>query len=118
MQARGIKFDDPAPTIKSRRNEMMKEIHEFYTKDKLRTDKINCYRWLRRNKLKVTKENVERWKKTSGEMRKEISPATLASFWLSHIPTNDLPYIISIARDMERRKENFNKWLFWAIKAN
>ena len=35
---------------------------------------------------------------------------------LSHIPTKDLYYITSQARDMKNRGESFSKYLFWAIK--
>ena len=117
MQSNGFKFDDPKTIAKSSRNEFMAQIHQFYLDDKFISDRLNYAKWLRRNKLKPCQENIDKWKKTSGEFRKPITPASLASFWLAHIPTTDLYYLISIAKDKKNRKESFNKWLFWAIKA-
>lgn len=101
---------------KSSRTEMMATLYEFYEKEKYNTDKLAYANWLYRNKLKPSFENIEKWKKTSGEYRKQITSKSFASFWLSHIPTGDLYYLISIAKDMENRKQSFNKWLFWSLK--
>lgn len=59
---------------------------------------------------------VDNYKK-SKEFRKPITIKSFCSFWLAHIPTKDLYYINSYARDMDRRGENFNKWLFFNLKA-
>lgn len=103
---------------KSKRAELIQEIHELYKKDKWFLDRRQCTNWINRNGMKPTKENVERWKKESGEFRSEISPKSLASFWLAHIPTDHLFYIISVGKDMRNRNQSFNKWLFWALKVD
>lgn len=111
-------FHEPEKTFLTKRNEMMKELHEAYLRDKYNSDKINYVRWLKRNKFAPSTENIARWKKSSGEFRTPITPKSFASYWLAHIPTSDLYYLISIAKDKANRKESFNRWLFWAIKTN
>lgn len=113
LQQKGVAFKK---TSKSQRNELMKEIHELYVADKWLLDRANCAKWLSRKKMKPIVANVEKWKKESGEFRKPITPASLASFWLSHIPTEDLFYILSIGKDKKQRNESFNRWLFWSLK--
>lgn len=111
----GIEFR-PSRQVKSQRAELMQQIHEFYLKDKWVNDRKLCAKWLSRKKMKPTKENVEIWKKESKEFRKPITAKSLASFWLCHIPTHDLYYIVSIAKDKKERGESFNRWMFWSIK--
>lgn len=115
MKQRGS-FQEPDKKFLSQRNEFMKELHEAYLQDKYNLDKLNYVRWLKRNKFSPSTENIARWKKGSGEFRTPITPKSFASFWLAHIPTHDLYYLVSIARDKQNRKESFNKWLFWALK--
>lgn len=115
LQNEGVTFSE---TKRKSRNDWIKEIYEFYLKDKKNLD-INQYkRWLLRNKKRHSLSNAEHWKTSSKEWRKPITDKSFASFWLSHIPTSDLPYISSIARDKLNRGESFNKWLFWAIKSD
>jgi len=112
LQQKGVAFKK---TDKSQRNALMKELHELYLADKLVNDKKNCATWLSRRKMKPLVTNVDKWKKESGEFKTPITPASLASFWLCHMKTEDLFYLISIAKDKANRKESFNKWLFWSI---
>lgn len=113
---RGLQFQKTGRG-KTQRNELMKQIHDCYIKDKWLSDRANCAKWLSIKRLSPTKENVDVWKKQSGEYYKPITPASLASFWLGHIKTEDLFYIVSIAKDKINRKENFVKWLFWSLRA-
>jgi hypothetical protein len=103
---------------RSQRNELMKQIHEIYLKDAETQDRIRCKNWLVVKRLNpMIPKNVQLWKDTSGEYYKnKITPASMASYWLSHVPTEDLFFLVSIGKDKLQRKESFNKWLFWAIK--
>lgn len=94
----------------------MQELHEAYLNDKRTLDKTNYVRWLKRNKFAPSTDNIARWKKTSGDFKNPITPKSFASFWLGHVPTTDLYYLVSIAKDKQHRKESFNKWLFWALR--
>lgn len=111
-----MKYEAPVKKYRSSRNKLMEELHQFYKDDKYILDRQAYAKWLFRNKLKPSPENIQKWKKTSGEYYPEITPASFASFWLGHIPTDHLYYLISIAKDKKNRKESFNKWLFWALK--
>lgn len=37
---------------------------------------------------------------------------------LSHIPTEDLPYVISVGKDYKHRHGSFGKYLYGSIKVN
>lgn len=102
------------PKYSSSRTEMIAKLYDFYEKDKKRLDHIAYAKWLFRNRYKPSPQNIEKWKATI-EFRKPITPASFASFWLGHIRTGDLYYLLSIAQDMENRKKSFNKWLLWSL---
>ena len=74
----------------------------------------NYIAWLKQNRFKHSRDTVEEFKKIAP---KEISVKSFCSFWLGHLKTEDLYYLLSIAKDKEQRGESFNKWLFWALKA-
>lgn len=90
LEERGIVFVENKS--KSERSELMEQLYNFYLQDKEILDK----------KSKI--------------VRKPISIKSFVSFWLSHIPTRDLYYLISIAKDKQARGQSFNKWLFWSLK--
>ena len=100
---------------KNHRRCLFRELYPYYERDWKKQTWKNYQIWLRNNRLKDSKENQAKFKK-SDMFFKKISDASFASFWLSHMRTEDLYYLISIAKDKENRKESFNKWLFWAIK--
>lgn len=103
------------PRFKSERAELFNELYGHYSKC-YRKDTWEAYKkWLQKNKLKHTAENTAKFKK-SPDYRKKITIKSFCSFWLGFVATNDLYYLISIAKDKEARGENFNKWLFWALK--
>lgn len=104
------------PKFKSQRAELFAELYTYYEKSYKHNSWLNYIAWLKANRFKHTRERVEQYKK-SKEFRKKITIKSFCSFWLSFMKTNDLYYLISIAKDKERRKENFNKWLFWSIKS-
>lgn len=107
------KYQVEKPTL-SERSQILKEIYEHYE----RSYKMNVWsdyiKWLKANKYKHSKEKISEYDKLKF---KKITISSFCSFWLSHIPTKDLYYILSYAKDLENRKQNFNKWLFYNLKA-
>lgn len=97
---------------KNERRTIMKELYSFYEISYKKNSWDNYILWLKSNRLKHNPENIEKFKKIN---YKKITPSSFASFWLGFIPTKDLYYILSEAKDRHRRGMNFNKWLFWAI---
>lgn len=47
---------------------------------------------------------------------KKDTEKSFCSYRLGFMKTDDLYFLISIAKDKDNRGENFNRWLFWAIK--
>lgn len=101
---------------KSQRAEIISQIYEYYLLDNKKQNWKNYIKWLKCNKLKHSKDNMSIFKKTK-EYHKNIPIKSFCSFWLSHIKTFDLFYILSIAKDKNNRNESFNKWLFWSLKS-
>jgi len=102
------------PKFKSQRAELLCELYSYYEKDyKIQAWK-SYIQWLKANRMKHTIINLQEYKKVAYP---KITVKSFCSFWVSHIPTNDLYYLISIARDYSNRGQSFNKWLFFALKA-
>lgn len=103
------------PKIKtSKRAEFISQIFEVYNSEsqKLFRKKENWKRycnWARENKLADNKENQTKFKKTKLFI-KEHSLKTVCYF-LSPIPTSSLDYIVSVAKDMQHRNQNFSGYL-------
>lgn len=103
---------EPNPP-KSERAELLGKLYNIYELDyKIQTWKEYC-KWLKQNKFNNSKIKVEEYRKIAYP---KIQIKNFCSFWLSHIPTEDLYYLISIMNDIKNRKGSPNKWLFWAIK--
>lgn len=101
------------PTFKSERAELLSQLYQFYEED-YKIQKWKEYvGWLKQNRKKHSLEMIEEYKRISF---KKISLKTFCSYWLSHIPTDDLYYLVSFARDKHNRKESFNRWLFYNLK--
>ena len=107
-----IKLENPAP-FRSERNELFNQLYAFYEKSWKKNMWIDYIAWLKKNHFKHSKEKVLAYKKVAYP---KISEKSFCSYWLGHIPTNDLYYLVSIAKDKDNRGENFNRWLFWALK--
>lgn len=103
------------PKFRSERNSIFNELYSYYEKSYKKNTWQEYLSWLKANKIKHTREHVEMFKKTP-TFRKQITVKSFCSFWLGFMKTQDLYYLVSIAKDKENRGENFNKWLFWAIK--
>lgn len=98
----------------SQRNDILRQIYSFYDSDRevFLTKKKNWKRYvefLKENKIKDTKENQERFKK-SKKFIKKMSSSTVAYF-VSHIPTNDLYYVLSVVKDKSFRNESVGAYI-------
>lgn len=101
------------PKFRSERNALFNELYKYYDKSWRKNMWSDYISWLKKNKYKHSKENVALYKKKAFP---KISEKSFCSYWLSFMKTNDLYYLISIAKDKDQRGENFNKWLFWSLK--
>lgn len=108
-----MKMENPVPKFKSQRAELFNDLYSFYEKDYKKQKWKEYISWLKKNRKKHTKEAIAEFRLVSYP---KISIRSFCSFWLGHIPTDDLYYLVSIARDCDNRGISFNKWLFWALK--
>ena len=103
----------------SERNSVLKEIYFCYENDKTNRRKENWKRyckWCRDWKLPNNKESENKFKKSKFFI-KELSPKVLA-IKLAHIPTKDLYYVRSVAKDKYNRGENVGAFILGSIKIN
>lgn len=104
----GVKF-------RSNRAELFNELYSLYEKSYKKNMWDEYRQWLRKNRFKHTTYTLEQFKKSSA-YRKQIPVGSFCSFWFGFLTTSDLCYLISVAKDKDKRGENLNKWLFWSIK--
>lgn len=107
-------YEIPKKKKTSQRAEFIKVIFDIYSSEtqKMFRKKSNWKRycdWARENHLADNKENQEKFKKTKLFI-KEHSLKTICYF-LAPIPTSSLDYIVSVAKDMQNRKQNFSGYL-------
>ena len=102
------------PKIRSERAELIDKIYAIYTSptQKIFRRKQNWLRycqWCRDNKLPNSKENQAKFKKSKYFIREH----NIKSFcyFISVIPQADLYYILSVARDMDKRGQNFGGFI-------
>lgn len=108
------KYKNDKPKL-SQRNELFKELYQYYERSYKKNTWTNYINWLKRNKIKHSKISLEEFKK-SKDYHKKIDEKSFATYWLVWANRETLYYMISIAKDMENRNQNFNRWLFWAIR--
>lgn len=108
---------------KKKRKDLIKELYEVYVLENKFENYFRYRHYLKKNKKINTKEIVEEFKKAKlPQNTKYIKPFTDTFFAirLSHIPTEDLYYLISVEKDIINRKGykkcSFSKWLFFSIK--
>lgn len=103
----------------NQRQTLIKELYEVYELENKVENYIRYKHWLKKNK--GTPEDFKKAKLPID--KKYIKPNTPSFFAirLSHIPTEDLYYLISRKNDFKWRdkykKSAFTKWLFFSIKA-
>ncbi len=99
---------------RSERAFLIEEIYNLYTSknQKLHRKKANWKRYieyLKENRTPNSKENQEKFKK-SKKFIKEHDIKRFC-FLISHLKEKDLYYVLSVAKDMENRNENFGAWI-------
>jgi hypothetical protein len=106
-----------AVQFKSSRAELFNELYSLYEQSYKKNVWDDYRKWLARNRFRHNQQRALEFKKTK-DFRKPITVRSFCSFWFGFLKTDDLYYLLSVARDKTRRGENLNKWLFWAIKSN
>lgn len=99
----------------SERNDLMKQIYAFYDTEQevVLTKRANWRKYiahLKENKLKDSKEEQLKFKKSKLFIRK-FSDKSMASFWLSHVKTPDLFYVLSVSKDKSFRNESVGAYI-------
>lgn len=103
----------------SERTDVVRQIFEVYQSDRTGRKIENWKRFClfcREKKIKNTSDTRKAFKKTSLFIR-ESTPRNLA-VKLSHIPTQDLYYILSVSKDRLSRHESVGGFIFGSIKQN
>lgn len=104
-------------TAKSQRNDLMNQIYSFYLTDQERVHnkkyRLKLYQvWLKENKYRHTMERALEFKKTKTyKNTKGFTPKTMACFFLSHVKTKDLFYVLSVAKDKYMRNESVGMYI-------
>lgn len=96
------------------RNDILKQIYSFYDTEQeiILTKKANWKKYiefLKRNKVRDSQEQQGVFKKSKFFIRK-MTPSGL-SYFLSHIPTKDLWYILSVVKDRAFRNESVGVYI-------
>jgi hypothetical protein len=115
-----LKQPEPIKKRGSERTDILRQIYSFYDteQEKIHTKKENWKRYVKfckDNKLCDSKENQMRFKKSKNFI-KHITDKSMASFWLSHIPTKHLYYILSVAKDKSFRNESVGAFICGATR--
>ena len=103
------------PKQRSKRAELIQELYDIYMNDtQIRhRKKANWKRyceWCRSNKTPDSKEAQTKFKKSKSYIKTHNIKTFV--YFLSVIPTSDLDYLISVAKDMNNRNQNFSGYLF------
>lgn len=98
---------------KSERSELVKEIYEEHYCYWNSKSNLDAFKYTYKEKDR-TPENQAKFKKSKAYYPK--MQIVRFCMKIAHIPTKDLYYLVSVAKDMKNRKQNFNKWLFWSMK--
>lgn len=98
---------------RSERADLINQIYEFYRKSNKSENWKRYIKWLRYNKFKHSQQSIQNFKKHKDCLKARLIKSF--AIMLAHIPTKDLYYILSIARDKDNRKENFSGWLMGEI---
>lgn len=111
-----LKRLDLKPTKKklNPRNDILKQIYAFYDTEQevVLTKRANWKRYIETLKKQKVKDSIEQQRafKKSKLFINKISPSSMA-FFLSHIPTQDLFYILSVSKDKSFRNESVGAYI-------
>lgn len=111
--------EEPQKKKRSQRSDLTAQIYEIYTSEQQRNfrKRENWKRyivWLKDNRTPDSKENQAKFKKSKSFIKEH--PVKTIVFFVSHIPTADLHYILSLAKDMQFRNQNFSSYLLGSLK--
>lgn len=100
---------------KSLRNDLFKQIYSFYytEQEKMLKKKANWKRYvqyLKDYKLPNTFDNQKKFKKSKFFIRK-MTDKQMACFFLAHVKTDDLWFVLSVAKDKAFRKESVGAYI-------
>lgn len=109
IEANRIALEKSTHKGKSERGDVLSQIYELYRKSNKKENWKRYIKWLKFNRIKHTKLSVEDFKKSKDCLTARVIKSF--AIMLSHIPTSDLYYILSIAKDKDNRGENFSGWL-------
>lgn len=103
------------PKQRSQRAELIEQLYNIYMSDtQVRHRKITNWKryceWCRNNKTPDSKEAQSKFKKSKSYIKTHNIKTFV--YFLSVIPTSDLDYLISVAKDMNNRNQNFSGYLF------
>ncbi len=104
---------------KSERAQVIKEIYSIYTSmgerklRKIENWKRYC-QWAKDNRVPKGPEGIKKFKKTEFF----IKESNIGSFcyFISHIKTKDLYYLLSVCKDKDNRGQSCGAWLFSSVK--
>lgn len=99
---------------KSERADTISKIYDIYTSptQRLIRKKENWKRyvkWCKMNKQPNSKESQAKFKKSKLYIKEH--PVKTICYFISHIPTKDLYFLLSVGKDMENRNQNFSRYL-------
>lgn len=109
-----VPFSKPTKVRLNPRNDILKQIYAFYDtqQEVVLTKRANWKRYIENLKLRKVKDSIEQqraFKKSKLFIRK-MSPSSMA-FFLSHIPTQDLWYVLSVSKDKSFRNESVGAYI-------
>lgn len=99
----------------SERTDLFRQIYSFYdtTQEENHRKRANWKRYiqyLKENKLRNSKETMQKFKKSKSFLRK-ITAQSMAIFWLNHVLTPDLYYVLSVVKDKSFRNESVGGYI-------
>lgn len=103
------------PKQRSQRAELIEQLYNIYMSEtQVRHRKIANWKryceWCRNNKTPDSEEVQSKFKKSKSYIKTHNIKTFV--YFLSVIPTSDLDYLISVAKDMNNRNQNFSGYLF------
>lgn len=103
----------PVIVFKSERAEIIDQLYIFYQTSTKKENWKRYIKWLKQNKFKASPLKIQSFKKTTNHLKTR----TIKSFcvMLAHILTGDLYYLLSVAKDKDKRGENFSGWLMGEV---
>lgn len=108
-----LKSRQVVETKASERADVLSQIYSIYRESTKIVNWKRYIKWLKENRFKNSSLKIAEFKKVKAHLntRSEKSFAIM----LSHVPTHDLYYILSVGKDKCNRNENFSGWLMGEV---